>query len=53
MAPLMAGARNSARNSALQRQARAGVAMSVCTPVAMGMPPQLMSANLLGKHRPA
>jgi hypothetical protein len=38
--PAMAGARNSARNSSEPKRARAGVAMSVCTPIAIGTPPQ-------------
>jgi hypothetical protein len=38
--PVIAGVRNSARNSSEPKRARAGVAMSVCTPMAMGTPPQ-------------
>jgi hypothetical protein len=38
--PLMAGRRNSSRSSSEPKRARAGVHMSVCTPMDMGMPPQ-------------
>jgi hypothetical protein len=38
--PLIAGVRNSHRSSSLPKRARAGVAMSVCTPIAIGMAPQ-------------
>ena len=41
-APLMAGARNCARSSSEPKRASAGVAMSVCTPIAIGTPPQWM-----------
>ena len=40
MSPAIAGARNSLRNSSEPKRASAGVAMSVCTPIAMGTPPQ-------------
>ncbi len=40
MSPAMAGARNSRRSSSLPKRASAGVAMSVCTPMAIGTPPQ-------------
>lgn len=40
ISPAMAGARNCARSSALPWRASAGVHMSVCTPMAMGTPPQ-------------
>ncbi len=42
MSPAMAGARNSRLSSSLPKRASAGVAMSVCTPMAMGTPPQWM-----------
>jgi hypothetical protein len=38
--PLIDGARNSRRTSSEPKRASAGVAMSVCTPMAIGMPPQ-------------
>ena len=38
--PLIAGARNSRRNSSVPKRASAGVAMSVCTPIAIGIAPQ-------------
>jgi hypothetical protein len=41
MSPAMAGARNSRRSASLPKRASAGVHMSVCTPMAMGTPPQL------------
>ena len=34
-----------ARSSSLPKRASAGVAMSVCTPMAMGTPPQLASPS--------
>ncbi len=40
--PAIEGARNSALSSSLPKRASAGVAMSVCTPMAMGTPPQWM-----------
>ena len=40
MSPAIAGARNSRRNSSEPKRASAGVAMSVCTPIAIGTPPQ-------------
>ena len=39
--PAIVGVRNSRRNSSLPKRANAGVAMSVCTPMAIGTPPQL------------
>ena len=39
------GARNSARSSSEPKRASAGVAMSVCTPIAIGMPPQCDGAE--------
>ena len=42
MSPAIAGARNSRRSSSLPKRASAGVAMSVCTPMAMGTPPHSM-----------
>ena len=36
----MAGVKNSSRNSLLPKRAKAGVAISVCTPMAKGTPPQ-------------
>mgnify|MGYP003345312773 CR=1 FL=1 len=38
--PLIDGARNSRFSSSDPKRASAGVAMSVCTPIAMGMAPQ-------------
>ncbi|MCY1383788.1 hypothetical protein D9M69_719490 [compost metagenome] len=40
--PAMAGTRNCALSSSLPKRASAGVHMSVCTPMAMGTPPQWM-----------
>jgi len=40
LSPATAGARNSCCSSALPNRASAGVAMSVCTPIASGTPPQ-------------
>ena len=45
ISPLMAGRRNSSRSSSEPKRARAGVHMSVCTPMDMGMPPQWMVPN--------
>ena len=45
ISPAMAGRRNSSRNSSEPKRARAGVHMSVCTPMAIGMPPQVMLPN--------
>ena len=42
VSPAIAGARNSRRSSSLPKRASAGVAMSVCTPIAIGTPPQSM-----------
>ncbi len=39
ISPAMAGTRNSRRSSSLPQRARAGVAMSVCTPSAIGTEP--------------
>jgi hypothetical protein len=50
MSPAMAGTRNSRRNSSLPKRASAGVHMSVCTPMAIGTPPQFDVAQRLG-HR--
>jgi hypothetical protein len=51
--PDMAGARNSRRTSSEPNRASAGVAMSVCTPIAIGTPPQRIwpsvSANTIEK----
>ncbi|MNC88803.1 hypothetical protein D3C83_46640 [compost metagenome] len=38
--PAIEGARNSVRSSSEPKRASAGVAMSVCTPIAIGTPPQ-------------
>ncbi len=38
--PLIAGARNSRRSASEPKRASAGVAMSVCTPTAIGIAPQ-------------
>ena len=38
--PAMAGRRNSSRSAADPNRASAGVHMSVCTPIAIGTPPQ-------------
>ncbi len=38
--PLIEGVRNSRRSSSEPKRASAGVAMSVCTPIAIGTPPQ-------------
>ena len=38
--PEIAGTRNSRRSSSEPKRASAGVAMSVCTPIAIGTPPQ-------------
>ena len=40
LAPAIAGARNSRRSSSEPKRASAGVAMSVCTPIAIGIAPQ-------------
>ncbi|WP_274380645.1 acyl-CoA dehydrogenase family protein [Oleomonas cavernae] len=40
--PAIDGARNSWRNSSEPKRASAGVAMSVCTPMAMATPPELI-----------
>ena len=42
VSPAIAGARNSRRSSSEPKRASAGVAMSVCTPIAIGTPPQSM-----------
>ena len=49
--PEIAGARNSRRNSSEPNRASAGVAMSVCTPIAIGTEPQCDAAELLGHHQ--
>ena len=41
VSPAIAGARNSRRSASLPKRASAGVHMSVCTPIAIGTPPQL------------
>ena len=38
--PAIAGTRNSRQSASLPKRASAGVAMSVCTPIAIGTPPQ-------------
>ena len=38
--PAIAGVKNSSRSSLLPKRAKAGVAISVCTPIANGTPPQ-------------
>ena len=43
--PAMAGARNSRRSASEPKRASAGVAMSVCTPIAIGTPPQRMAPS--------
>ena len=43
--PEIAGARNSRRTSSEPNRASAGVAMSVCTPIAIGTPPQVMAPS--------
>ena len=43
--PAIDGARNSRRNSSEPNRASAGVAISVCTPIAIGTPPQLMAPS--------
>ena len=43
--PAIAGARNSCRSSSEPNRASAGVAMSVCTPIAIGTPPQWMAPS--------
>ena len=40
MSPAIAGARYCLRSSSLPKRASAGVAMSVCTPIDIGTPPQ-------------
>jgi hypothetical protein len=40
ISPAIAGARKSRRSSSEPKRASAGVAMSVCTPIAIGTPPQ-------------
>ncbi len=39
--PAMVGVSHSRRSASLPKRASAGVAMSVCTPMAIGTPPQL------------
>ena len=43
--PAIAGMRNSERTSSEPNRASAGVAMSVCTPIAIGTPPQRMAPS--------
>ena len=43
--PAMAGARNWRLSSSLPKRASAGVHMSVCTPMAIGTPPQAQSPS--------
>ena len=43
--PAIAGARNSRRTSSEPNRASAGVAISVCTPMAIGTPPQVMAPS--------
>jgi len=43
--PDIAGARNSRRTSSEPNRASAGVAISVCTPIAIGTPPQVMAPS--------
>ena len=38
--PVIAGTRNSRHSASLPKRASAGVHMSVCTPIAIGTPPQ-------------
>jgi hypothetical protein len=45
LSPAMAGARNSRFSSSLPKRASAGVHMSVCTPMAIGTPPQAHSPS--------
>jgi len=45
LAPAIAGVRNSCRTSSDPNRASAGVAMSVCTPIAIGTPPQVMAPS--------
>jgi hypothetical protein len=45
MSPAIAGARNSWRKASEPKRAKAGVHMSVCTPMAMGTPPALHSPS--------
>ena len=45
MSPAIDGARNSRRSSSEPKRASAGVHMSVCTPMAIGTPPQLQSPS--------
>ena len=45
ISPAIAGRRNSSRSSSEPKRARAGVHMSVCTPRAIGTPPQWMVPN--------
>ena len=40
--PAIAGTRNSWQSASEPKRASAGVHMSVCTPIAIGTPPQLM-----------
>ena len=47
--PAIEGARNSSRTSSVPKRARAGVAISVCTAIAIGMAPQLMWPKRLAK----
>ena len=43
--PEIAGARNSRRTSSEPNRASAGVAMSVCTPIAIGTPPHVIAPS--------
>jgi len=43
--PDIAGVRNSRRTSSEPNRASAGVAMSVCTPIAIGTPPHLIAPS--------
>jgi hypothetical protein len=47
--PLIAAPGTRARSSSEPKRASAGVAMSVCTPMAIGTPPQLMSPSASAK----
>ena len=40
MSPAIVGLSHSSRSASLPKRASAGVAMSVCTPMAIGTPPQ-------------
>jgi hypothetical protein len=45
MSPAIEGARNSRLSSSVPKRASAGVHMSVCTPMAMGTPPQFVAPS--------